>query len=151
MASSVRIELICLSWSTNTCMSMCGSLQKNVAYEFVLTSLRMSCLFYLDVSWGGKQVDRTVAALSDVASRICWKQHVESLWSSHSFFFSSVSLKFRWGSHTVVLTRLQFERIPVLFYQRLDLHIFDNLLMTVYCFPICMLTSFSVDEIFILR
>ena len=52
----------------------------------------------------------------------------------HLICSPSVSLKFRWCNHTVVMTRQQFRRNPVL-------------LASVHASSMRMLTSFSVDEI----
>ena len=79
-----------------------------------------------------------------------------SMQHSHSFylaaFSSSVSLESMLCSHTVVLTRLQLERISLfILSKRSDFHMVDNLSIVVYALPIHMLTSLSVDEILLPR
>ena len=68
-AFSVRTELMNVSLGrlANTVLSMCGSPQDNLAYEFVPTSPAvpsMSCLSYLDGLWDGRLVD--------VQQLFCW-------------------------------------------------------------------------------
>ena len=91
----------------------------------------MSYLFYLSVC--------KAAVLWAAASSIYSKQRAASL-----------LLKSMWCNHTVVLTWLMLERIPVLFYQRSDMHMINDLSITVCTFPIYMLTLPSVDEILLL-
>ena len=58
--------------------------------------------------------------------------------TAHSIlaFSPSTSLKPRWCNHTIKLTWLQLERIPLLFHQRLDFYIVDNQSITVHAFPL---------------
>ena len=51
---------------------------------------------------------------------------------------------------TVVWTRQQLERIPVLIYQRSDVYLFIQLSIAVHILPRRMLTSLSLDDIFLL-
>ena len=51
------------------------------------------------------------------ASRICSKQHVAFLYSSHLAFSLCVLLASRWCIHTVVLTQPELGRNSILFYQ----------------------------------
>ena len=60
------------------------------------------------------------------------------------------SLNVKRCAHTVVLTRLQCVRIPVLFYQRSYCHVVVNLAVVVHNLYIHVLTWLSVDEIFLL-
>ena len=60
-----------------------------------------------------------VHVLLGAVSWICSKQHATSLCSSHLASSSGISLKSKWCSHTLVLTRLQF-RITILFHLRLN-------------------------------
>ena len=97
--------------------------------------------------------------------RIKWLLHCYFLWGTTSriysklhivipisFFSLCVSLESRWCSHTVVLTWLQLKRISILFYQ-IDqiLTWVDNRYIAIYVLPMHMLTSPSVNEIFLLR
>ena len=79
-------------------------------------------------------------------TQICTKRHTVFLCSSHLAFSPKALLKSRWCSHTTVLTLLLLERISVLFYQRLDFDMGNNLSITVHA-----LTSLSIDEILLLR
>ena len=54
-------------------------------------------------------------------------------------------------NHTIITTHLQFGRITLLFYQRLDFHKVVNLLIVVQAISMFNLTSLSVDEILLPR
>ena len=65
----------------------------------------------------------------------------ESLCCSHLAFFQT-----RRCIHTMVLSRQQFGRIPVLFYsKKFNLQIVNKSSMAVHNFSVCMVTSLSVD------
>ena len=134
-----------------TGVSICSSPFENVAYEFVpyisCCALRLLRLTLMFVKW---DVDgRTV--LWGTASRICSKQCVAFLCSSYVAFCSSVSLASTWCIHRVVLTKPQLERNTVLFYDRSDFYMAENLPKAIDVFAMRMLTSFSVDEILLPR
>ena len=68
--------------------------------------------------------------------------------NAHLAFSASVSLKFRWCSHIIVLIQAHFgKNSRFIFSDRLDFHMFVNLPIAVYGFPQCILTSLSIDEI----
>ena len=93
----------------------------------------------------------TAATLWGVASRIRSKQHVAFLCSFHLAFFPCALSASMWYIHRVVSTQPQLGRNTILFYQRSDFHMIDNLLITVHAFAWNMLTSLSVDEILLPR
>ena len=64
------------------------------------------------------------------------------------FFFFFFSFEFRWCSHTEVLIQLLIGKNPVLFFQRDQISIWS---ISVYAFPMHMLTSLSVDKILLPR
>ena len=97
------------------------------------------------------EIGGIAAILWSATSWICSKQHAAFLCSCHQAFSPNVSLESRWGNPTVVLIQLQLGKIPVLFYQKSDFHMIDNLLIAVDAFPINMLTSLSVNDILLLR
>ena len=113
--------------------------------------ISMSCSSYWDGFARWEVSGRTTAVLQGAASRICSKQHAATLCSSHLAFSPSVSLESEWCNHTVVLTRLQLGRIPILFHQRSNFHMVNNPLITVHALPMHILISLSVDEILLLR
>ena len=78
---------------------------------------------------------------------ICSKQHAVSLCGSHLVFSKNFFLESKWCNHTVVLTWLQFGKIPALFHQRSIFHMIDNLSRAVHVFCMHMLTLLSVDEV----
>ena len=68
----------------------------------------------------------------------CWvllwsNQHATSLCGLHLAFSPGISLESKWCNHTVILTWLQLERIPILFYQRSDFHMVVNQSMLYLC------------------
>ena len=85
-----------------------------------------------------------------IASRIFSKLHVAFLCCSHLAFSLGISLKSMWCINTVVWTQPQLERNPVyILSDRSHFHIIDNLSIAVYSFTRHMLTSFSVDRMFL--
>ena len=122
-------------------------LQKLYLGKVLIASGTLYIYIYI---WGGGKLLFSYCFV-DAASRICSKQHSASLGNSYQAFSSSTLLKSRWCNHTIVLSQLQLGRIPDLFYQRLDFHIVDNLLIAVDAFPVHVLTSLSVDEILLPR
>ena len=134
-------------WYRVSGVSMCWSPLKNIAYKLILTSPAVpsiSCSFYLFVRWEVNGC--TSAVLWCAASRICSEQHVTSLCTSHLAFSPGILLKFKWCDHTIVLSQLQFGKIPILFHQRSEFHMVINLLIIVHVLPICILTLFLIDE-----
>ena len=81
---------------------------------------------------------RTAAVLLSAAARICSKQRVTFECISHLVFFSGIVLESEWCSHTVVLTRLQYGRIPVFIISEIRF-LYDCL--TVNSSPCCTYTS----------
>ena len=79
-------------------------------------------------------------------STIGSKKLAESLRSSHHTFSPSSS-----SDHTVVLKRVQFRRIPVLFSQGSNFRVGVNLSVAVHAFLIGILTSTLIEEILQLR
>ena len=80
------------------------------------------------------------------------KQCTTSLCSSNQVFFSRFSFKWKWWNHTIVLTRLQLNKIPILFLsERSDFHMIVNQSVAVYALLMRMLTLLSVNGIFRLR
>ena len=84
-------------------------------------------------------------------SRICSENHATSLSSSLQAFSPSVLLESKRCNHRIVLTWLQLGRISVLFYQWSDFYMVINLSIAVCILPMFLLTSFSVDEVLLLR
>ena len=86
---------------------MCRNPLKNVAFEFVLSSLAvpyMSCLFYLNGWWLHS------CCLWGVASRICSRGCAAFLSSSHLAFFLWILLACLWCMYIVVWTKLRLGR-----------------------------------------
>ena len=110
---------------------------------WVISLVRLTCR---DFEMGGKWLYscrfRVVLFL-----RFFSKQNAKKLCSSSQDFTLSALLK-RY-SHTIVVTWLQLLIVPVLFYQKLGLHMVDNLSVVVHTFLKRMLTLLSVDEIFL--
>ena len=82
--------------------------------------------------------------------RISSKQHVAFLYSDHIAFSSSILFASNWCINTVVPHSHSLEEIPFFIMKKINFHITDNLLIVVHAFPICKLTSLSVDEILLL-
>ena len=114
-------------------------------YNF--TSSTHHVLFILFGRFGKwKASSHTAAVLWAVTSRISSKQHTASLCSSHPAITLIPSLRSSWCFHTIVLTWLQLERIPILF-----IRVLISIWSVVHAFPIHMLKSLSVDEILLPR
>ena len=125
---------------------------ENIAYKFVFISPTVHVLLILlerFVRW--EESRSTAAVLQVAASRICLKQHTTSLCDTNLAFSPSISLESKWCNHTVVLTLLELRRIPVLFCQRPEFHMVDNLSIAVHALPISMLKSLSIDVILLPR
>ena len=76
---------------------------------------------HLHLSWiveKWKVSGHAASTLKGVAPRICSKQHVVFLCSSHLAFSSYVLLASMWCTHMVVLTEPHLRRNPVLFSER---------------------------------
>ena len=69
----------------------------------------------------------TATVLWRIASRFCFKQHAEFLYSFHRAFSQCVLLASRLSIHTIVLKKSQFRRIFVLFNQESDFQVIDSL------------------------
>ena len=76
-------------------------------------------------------------------------RNVEFLCSCHWASFLSISLESKWYNYKIVLTQLQNERNPVLFYQRSVFNMIYNLSIATHTFPGCILIS--VNEILLPR
>ena len=61
------------------------------------------------------------------ASKICSKQHAASLCNSYLAFSLVFLSESRWYIHTVVQMWLQLGKNPILFYQRPDFHLINDL------------------------
>ena len=94
---------------------------------------------------------QTPAVLYGVASRICSKQHVASLFSFHQAFSLCVSLTPTWCIHTVVLTQHSLEKSRFILSDWSDFYHIDRRKVAVHAFARRKLTSFSVDEILLPR
>ena len=67
------------------------------------------------------------------------------------FFYMDVWHESRWCRQIEVLTQPEPGKNPILFYQRSDFHMTDNVSLAVHAFAWCMLTLLSVDEILLPR
>ena len=129
---------------TNTGVSISRSLWENVNYEFVLTiPVLLILLGWFTHEMGDKWPFYKVLFPGFVQNSM-EHPHVIPI---ELLFFPSVSLKSKWCSCIVVLTRLQLERIPILFHLRSNFHEVVN--PSTYAFPTWMLASLSVDEIIV--
>ena len=131
--SDICLELIYVSlcWSANIGMFMCVGSSENVADEFVFISLvmlHMSCSSNLDGLWDGRQ--ETVRLL------FCG--------------VLGVLLASRWRIITIVLTLVQCERHPILFYQRDQISICSKTSL-IPIGKVGILTLLLVDEILLPR
>ena len=99
----------------NTGMSICRNPSEKCSY---FSSECSVCIARVGWFVGWEASGRTAAVLQGSASNICWKPHATSLCMAHQAFSQSVSLESKWCRHTIVLTRLEPGRIPILPYQR---------------------------------
>ena len=83
--------------------------------------------------------------------RICSKQHVAFLCRSSLDFCQCVLLVSIWCTHTVafILSKLEINLFILLDWS--DFHIIDNLSMTIHGFTRRMLTSLSIDKMWLPR
>ena len=98
----------------------------------------------------GKLICLATLMTSDRTKQICLWMTVciyMSYSSSYLTFSLSVSLESKRCIHTVLLTRQQFRRIPVLSYLRTNFYKVNNLSMTLYILLIRISTNFSVIEL----
>ena len=79
-----------------------------------------------------------------VASMICSEQHTTSLWSSHLVFSSNVSLVIAVQLYSRTNTARTWKHSFLIWSERYDFHMVDNLSIAVYKLPISLLISFSV-------
>ena len=121
---------ISFCWLVNPGTSMYRSPYKNTAKEFVLTSSAEPNMPFAHITW----IVCKISGCPSAVFRICSKLYTAFLGSSHQVFFPSFLLESMWCSHTVLLTQLQFIRIPVLFYQRSDFHMIYNQSIAVHTF-----------------
>ena len=88
----------------------------------------------------------TAAVLWDTALRIYSKHYIISLYCFHLAFSPSILLGSKWCHHTLVLT---WKNPCIILSERLDFHTVDKLSVAVYTLLLCILMSFSVDEMFL--
>ena len=107
---------VSLCWLANIGVSLCRNMLENIAYEFVLTfPAVLNVLFGWIMRWEVSSCKAVI--LLRAILRICSKQHAAFLCSFYLAFSPGVLFVSKWCNYAVVLTQLQFERIPILFYQ----------------------------------
>ena len=132
--------IISLCWWPNTGVSICWGQLENFVNDSVSPPPAVLSMSWMVCEMG----DKWTYSCCYFTPRICLKQLSASFSTSYLAFPPSTLLM---SSHTIVLIRIQLERIPIL-WEIFDFHMADNLSIAVHIFPIRMLTSLSVDMYF---
>ena len=141
-------------WFTGT--SICRGPYENITYEFILTSplvTSMSCWSYLMVcKMGGRWLYSccfVVCCCQDLFQTVCsiFVQFPSILFSTH---FDSVKVV-QLYSNTYISHSLEEILSYSILSEKSDFLMIDKLLIVVLTFLIHILTSFSVDEMLLLR